>query len=140
MDMRKTSRTRVLQPVFEFLEERIALSITVEFDYSRDTSGFFSANPITQVLLQQAGQTLGSQLNNQLAAIAPDPTAGNTWTVSPPFAGDFVNPSLPANTILVEVVGTAMGPSGFAGEAGPSGYHVSGSSDWLNLVAMARCR
>ena len=132
--MHRTSRTRALQPVFEFLEERIALSITIEFDYSRDTSGFFSANPITQTLLQQAGQTLGSQLDNQLAAITPDPIAGNTWTVSPPFAGDYVNPSLPANTILVEVVGTAMGPSGFAGEGGPSGYSAGGSSAWLNLV------
>ena len=134
MAIRKNLRTRVLKPVFEFLEERIALSITIEFDYSRDTSGFFTANPITQTLLQEAGQTLGSQLNNELAAIAPDPTAGNTWTLSPPFGGDFVNPSLPANTILVEVVGTAMGPSGFAGEAGPSGYSVSGSNAWLNLV------
>ena len=128
MAMRNTLRARALRPVFEFLENRIALSITIDFDYSRDTSGFFSANPITKTLLQEAGQSLGSQLNNQLAAITPDPSSGNTWTLSPQFAGDFDNPSLPANTLLVEVVGTAMGPSGLAAEAGPSGYSVNGST------------
>ena len=128
------SRRRARRPNIEILEARIALSITIAFDYSRDTSGLFSANPVTQALLQQAGQSLGSQINNHLAAIAPDPGAGNTWTMSPQFAGDFVNPSLPSDTILVEVVGAPMGPSGFAAEAGPSGFNVSGSSDWVNLV------
>jgi hypothetical protein len=134
MAMRQGLRTRALRPLVELLEPRIALSITIAFDYSHDTSGFFSANPIAETLLQQAGQSLGSQLNNHLAAITPDPAARNTWTLSPPFTGSMINPSLPADTILVEVVGTALGPSAFAGEGGPSGYSDSGSSDWLNLV------
>jgi hypothetical protein len=132
--MHRTLRSNRLRPVIEGLEERIALSITIQFDYSHDTSGFFSANPVTQTLLAEAGQALGSQLDNQLAAITPGAGPENTWTLSPPFVADIVNPSLPANTILVEVVGTALGPSAFAGEGGPSGFSARGAPAWLNNI------
>jgi hypothetical protein len=132
--MRDNLRKRAIRPDCESLEARIALSVTIEFDYSRDTSGFFTANPATQALLEQAGQALGSELDNQLAAITPNPGAGDTWTVSPPFAGNFVNPSLPADTILVEIVGNPMGSSGYAAEGGPSGYSATGTNDWLNVI------
>ena len=136
MAMCKTLRTRALRPAFEALEERIALSITIEFDYSRDTSGFFSANPITQTLLQQAGQALGQsktanwRRSRRIRAQAiPGPSRRHSPVIS----------SIQAwrpGTILVEVVGTAIDPSGFAGEeAGHLGYSAGElPTPWLNLV------
>src|SRR5262249_47510227 len=81
-------RMALRRPLFEFLEERLAPAVSIQFDYTYDTSGFFSQNPQAKTVLQQAGQLLGSQLNDNLSAINPSGT--DTWTAN------FFNPSNPS--------------------------------------------
>src|SRR5437870_9050999 len=62
----------------EALEDRLAPAVTFKFDYSYDSLGFFAKNPAAKTVLQEAGQLLGSQLHDSLAAIQPDAT--DRWT------------------------------------------------------------
>jgi hypothetical protein len=122
----------------EPLEGRIAPSITFQFDDSFDTSGFFAANPAALSVLQQAGQFLGGQLHDHLAAIAPG--GGNTWTArffNPSNPGSFStvdNLSVPADTLVVYVGGTSLGATTL-GEGGSGGESSRGTMAWNNLVA-----
>ncbi len=135
---RHASRHR---PVFDVFETRVLLSggITFQFDDSHDNSGFFAANPQAMTVIQEAGQILGSVLQNSLAPINPDPGAGDTWTAvtfnpsDPSQNIDVSNLSVPADTIVVYVGGTT-GVS-WDGLGGPGGYTDSGLSSWLSTVA-----
>lgn len=125
---KRTARSRA-----ESLEARQLLTITIQFDYSQDANHFFD-DPARQQILELAGQSLGSRLNDQLQAIVP--SGANTWTLNatnPSGASSFslTNVTIPANTLLVFVGARAMGPLGIGG---PGGYSSSGSSEWLNLV------
>jgi hypothetical protein len=51
-------------------------------DYSHDSLGFFAQHPAAQAVLQEAAQILASPINDSLAAISPDPGAGNSWTAT----------------------------------------------------------
>jgi hypothetical protein len=120
------------------LEERVALAVTIQFDTSLDTSGFFAQNPAALTVLQEAGQTLGSALNDDLAAIVPG--GNNSWTEtfidpSDPTQTKQVNdPTVAAGTVVVYVGGSVLsGPE--LGEGGKGGYSATGSAAWLNLVA-----
>jgi len=131
-------RGLIARPILESLENRRLLTISFEFDYSYDAAGYFAAHPQAQALLQQAGQELGSRLSSSLAAITPDPSAGNIWTAT------FMNPAdpsqqvsidnlmVPANTLIV-FVGTSVGS--YDGLGGPGGWSALGSPDWETLVA-----
>src|SRR5438270_1010039 len=104
--MRRPPRRRSARPGWERLEERLTPSLTIQLDYSYDTLGFFAQNPAAKAVLQQAADILGSQINDSLSAIAPNPGAGNTWTATflNPSGGSTLsaeNLSIPANTILV---------------------------------------
>ena len=59
----------------EFLEDRKLLTVTIQFDYSRDSNHFFD-DPARRAILDLAGQTLGSQLFDHLSSITPG--NGNT--------------------------------------------------------------
>src|SRR5205085_2261570 len=87
MFMRMTPRRRSVRLGWERLEDRLAPSLTIQFDYSLDSSGFFLQHPAAKTVLQEAADVLGSPINDSLSAIAPDPGAGNTWTAT------FINPS-----------------------------------------------
>lgn len=122
------------RPRVESLESRELLTITFQFDYSRDTNHFFSDTARRQVL-ELAGTTLGNRLDDQLLAITP--SGGNTWslTATDPSTGGTLtlnNPSIPQNTLRVFVGARNMGSLGIGG---PGGYSSSGSQAWLNLVA-----
>jgi Ca2+-binding RTX toxin-like protein len=109
------------------------LTITIQFDYSQDANHFFD-DPARQQILELAGQSLGSRLNDHLQAIAPSGT--DTWTLSvmnPSGASSFslTDVTIPENTLLVFVGARAMNPLGIGG---PGGYTSSGSSEWLDLV------
>ena len=120
-----------------------ASSITIDFDYSYDTSGFFTANPQAKVVLQEAAQILGGEIHSSLAAIAPDPDDGDTWTavaINPSDIAqdiDISNLSVSSNTIIVYVGGST---GEYAGDGGPGGYETSGSAAWQNLVAARTSR
>ncbi len=119
--------------------QSIGPSLTIEFDDSYDTSGFFAANPGAMAVLEQAGQILGSQIHETLDAINPDAGAGNTWVASFPGPSDpqqyqqLTNLVVPADTIIV-YVGGAPGLGSTFVENGSGGADVTGSTDWIQTV------
>lgn len=124
-----TARSRA-----ERLESRQLLTITIQFDYSRDTNGFFDDTARRQIL-ELAGETIGSRLDDHLLAITP--SGGNTWSLdaSNPSGGSsftLSNQTIPEDTILVFVGSRNMSSLGVGG---PGGYSSSGSEAWLDLVA-----
>ena len=116
------------------LESRQLLTITIQFDYSRDANHFFDDTARRQIL-ELAGETLGNRLDDHLLAITP--SDGNTWSLNatdPAGTGAFAlnNQSIPEDTILVFVGSRNMSSLGIGG---PGGYSSSGSEAWLDLVA-----
>lgn len=109
-----------------------AYAISITFDYSYDTGGFFDATQ--RSTLDQAGAYLGSRLQDSLTAI----NSGG----SNDFTATFFNPSatasavsLPsfdvaANAIRVYVGASDLGAATL-GSGGPGGYSVSGDADFL---------
>jgi hypothetical protein len=114
-------------------------ALTITFDYTYDTSGFFSgANAGRRDVLAQAAAAYGSRITDSLAAIAPN--GGNSWQAT------FANPSDPSATVslsnlsvaadtIVIYVGAASLGSGVLAQAAPGGFSSNGNSTWLNNVA-----
>lgn len=112
-------------------------AIIVHFDYSQDT-GFFTANPNRQALLQTAGLFFEQHLTDSLSAITSsggnqfdinfnNPTTGSTTTLS--------NYSVAADTVVVFVGARALSAS-ILGQGGAGGYSVSATSQaFLDLVS-----
>ncbi|OWK43201.1 matrixin family metalloprotease [Fimbriiglobus ruber] len=118
-------------------EDRLVPSLTVQFDYSQDTSGLFS-NPAAQASLQFAADTLTAQITSDLPAIVPNAAAGNTWSaVFPnPSTGatdEIPNLTVPQDTIVVYVGGRPLNGTE-AGQGGPGGYQAGGSTAWVNSI------
>ena len=123
-----------------------APSITIELNYSYDTSGFFTTNPQAKALMQEAAQILGSELHSNLAAITPDPGLGESWaayTFNPSDPNEnisFSNLSVPANTIIVYVGGSDVASTSggdYGGVGGPGDVSLGNvSSSWANLVEL----
>jgi hypothetical protein len=129
---RRRGRPRL---ALEALEGRDCPSVTIQFDYSLDSSGFFS-NPQARATLELAGRTLAAQLNDSLAAIAPG--GGNHWTagVTNPSTGGTValqDLYVPADTIIVYAGGHNYGGAQL-GEGGNGSWAASGPGAWLNAV------
>jgi hypothetical protein len=119
----------------EALEGRDCPSVTVQFDYSLDSSGFFN-NPQARATLELAGRALSAQLNDSLAALVP--AGGNHWTagVTNPSTGaavPLVDLSVPANTLLVYAGGHNYGGAQL-GEGGNGSWSATGSTAWINAV------
>lgn len=120
----------------EPLESRDAPAVTVQFDYRFDSSGFF-ADPVRRGLMDQVAAAVTSQLQDSLAAIAPN-GGGNTWLVSffHPATGqqvDLRDQLIPANTILVYPIGAALSGSEL-GEASTGRVQAQGSAAFLDAV------
>lgn len=138
MPLRPNTRRRSFQAGLERLEARLALSLSIQFDYSYDDSGFFETNPGARAALETAALVLGSQINDRLAAIVPNVRNGNVWSVdfTNPSTGQpvtVVNPAIPENTIIVYAAGS--GKSDFAGDGGHGGFSAHGDSTWNRLVS-----
>lgn len=116
-----------------------AAALTVTFDFSYDSSGFFSgANAARRDVLQQAAAEFGARLTDSLNAITPSP--GNAWTAT------FANPSNPAasvslsdlsvaaNTVVIYVGAADLGAGALA-QGQPGGYSANGQATWINNVA-----
>ena len=122
----------------EALETRQVLTpITLQFDYSLDTAGYFN-DPARRQLLELAGQTYTSRITDTLSAITP--SGGNTWdaVVSDPSKDGNVekritNLTVPANTLIVYVAGRNSS-TGELAVGGPGGWNANGDTNWLNLV------
>lgn len=113
-----------------------AQAITVQLDYSLDTSGFFTNNPNSKTDLQAAAQFFEQNLTDSLSAITSsglnhfninfnNPTTGAATTIN-----DY---SVAANTLVVYVGAGASG--GALGRGGFGGYSVSGLADFVNQAS-----
>ncbi|MDR3632657.1 MAG: Calx-beta domain-containing protein [Isosphaeraceae bacterium] len=119
------------------LEERRLLTLAVELNYQYDSGGFFSSQAVRN-LMQQAANSDVADLGDTLQAIAPSGT--NTWTASFGDASAGINKSIsnlsvPGNTLVIYVFGTALPGSGEAGDGMTGGFSASGDQAWLNTVS-----
>ena len=131
---RAKSKTRLgIDP----LEDRLTPAVTVRFDYTYDTSGFF-ADADRKAALDRAAVELTADMADDLAAIVP--SGGNSWVAftSRPDTGASLN--LPNLTIaegeVLIFVGARPLPGATIGQAmqfTPSGS-ATGSDDWKDLV------
>jgi len=114
-----------------------ARAVSIVFDYTYDTNGFFTSNPTAQTDLDSVAQFFNTNLIDSLSAITPgginswsavfsDPATGATTSIS--------DISLAAGEIRIYVGGAFLGTS-VLGEGGPGGYSVGGSTGFRNTVA-----
>ena len=113
-----------------------APKLSVRFDYSLDTSGFFSSTS-RRALLNTAVDAVLAQLTDDLAEIRPSGT--NTWaatTQHPVTNAPISIPNLVVNANqFVVFVGAQNFNSSQLGLGGPGGFQGSGSQAWLNSLA-----
>jgi autotransporter-associated beta strand protein len=139
--LRSAARHRV-RPSLEALETRALLSVTIQFDYSHDTSGFFNDQSRKDVL-QAAANDITGRLNDTLAAIPAPPSSADSWNAifPDPSTGNQVsitNLQVPANTLIIYVGGRSLSGSSEAGQANTGfSYQIGGTSAdqaWGNAV------
>ena len=97
--------------------------VSIVFDYSFDTSGFFD-NANARAALEAAGEYLGGVLNDDFASVA----AGNVMQVTNPSDRDAAQIEItltdPIDDMLIFVGAQDLG--GALGRAGPTGLNISG--------------
>ena len=111
-----------------------AQALTIKFDYTYDTNGFF--NDTRKSVLQKAGDFFGNRLTETLAAInsgADNQFAARFTRPDTGSSGSISNYSVAADTLVVFVGGRSLG-GGTLGFAGLGGYNVSGNNGFLNTV------
>lgn len=118
------------------LEDRLTPALTFQFDYSLDTSGFFS-DPTRRSVLETAAANLASRITSTPAAITP--SGANTWRATfdhPSTLGEvtLTNLSIPAGTLKIFAGGANLSGSE-AGQGGPGGFWVSGTRTWQQTVS-----
>lgn len=114
-----------------------AHAIDIVFDYSADTSGFFSS-PVRRDSLEAAASVFESRLTDVLSAITPG-TGSNTYTLraSHPSGGSeiqLVDVLVPENEIRIFVGARNLSSLGFAS----SSFSVNGTSSAFIDTVRAR--
>lgn len=131
-------KLRALATVLVFLAAANSKAeVIINFDYSRDTSGFFADGSTARATLEKAGADLAGNYLDNLASVAPG--GGNTWTASfwsPAVENtqDFeTNLSVPEDRLVVFVGAYNMAP---LGQGGPGGWSAlgGGSQEWYDTV------
>ena len=125
----------------ELLQTRILPAITFQFDYSLDATNFFDPinNPERRLILEQAGNELGSRLQDTIFEIIPHKfNVADTWTATfedPSTGGSFdVNDLIVGENILRVYVG-ARDLGGSLGSGGPGfASSVTGVQQWIDTV------
>jgi hypothetical protein len=110
--------------------------ITLDFDFTYDTSGFFTANPEATGLLTAAATELASRLSDSLNEI-PTPTDGSSWNArfNHPATGvleSILNLVVPADTMIVYVGGRDL--SGSTAGVAHTAFSFSGTAAFLDVV------
>lgn len=111
--------------------------VLVSFDYSTDTTDFFSDGSPERATLEAAGSFYQSILDDDLLGITPGGV--NYWSAefTHPATGNplYSVPGLvvPANTLTVFVGARDLGGN-VLGQAGPGGWLGGGTQDWINLL------
>jgi PKD repeat protein len=123
------SDSRFFDPLYEDTS-----SLSIVFDYTYDTEGFFN-DPIRRELLERAGDLVTSRINDQLQAIIP--SGVNTWSIrfNDPATGDELsldNVEIQENEILI--FAGARDLSSALGRGGYGGWSGSGYSDWFTTI------
>ncbi|MDA1163250.1 MAG: hypothetical protein O3B13_09125 [Planctomycetota bacterium] len=122
----------------EVLQTRILPAVTFQFDYSQDTSGFFSS-PERRQILELAGNEVGSRLDDTLLEIIPHKfDVSDTWTATfedPATGGTFdVNDLIVGESIIRVYVGARQLGSSL-GSGGPGfASSVTGVQQWVDTV------
>ena len=137
MQRRRTRRIGFgFRPFPEALERRDCPSVTIQLDYTYDANNFFDT-AAKRAVLQEAADTLGARLGDNLTAIAP--SGGDTWSeiVPDPATGSLrtvANPTVPANTIVIYAGGRALSGVGELGVGSTGGSTSNGTAAWNDLV------
>jgi hypothetical protein len=131
-------REKLVSLEVEQLEERDCPSISIQLDYSHDTSGFFTSHPDRESVLATAANALASRLGDSLSAIIPNPATGDTWNAvfDDPSTGaqtQIGNLTVAANTIIIFAGGQPLA-GGEDGFGSPGGLNASGDQAWLNVL------
>ncbi len=118
-----------------------ARALNIQFDYTHDTFGFFTANPTARTVLESAAAVFNSRLDDTLAAITP--TGSNRWTARPFSPADpstrlaLADLVVPADTVIVFVGGGSL-PGSTLGLGGQGSYTStqpsSAGSAWPDLL------
>jgi hypothetical protein len=111
---RRVARRR--SPGCEVLEDRRLLAVNLQFDYSLDSSGFFTADRRT--LLQNTLNAIASRLNDTLAAVS-----SYTYSITTSSGDRSVTTSVAANTIKLYVFGDSL--SGMTAGIGGGNWFVT---------------
>lgn len=133
-------RTSILSLLAATAAITSATAVTLQLDYTYDTSGFFG-NSSARAALEHAADDLGALLSPQLGAITSNTITGtnSTTTLDLTFAYSFQNPTtgemlnLSANSIEADVIRIYVGArslgGGTLGQGGPAGagFTASGS-------------
>jgi hypothetical protein len=130
------THTRFPRLAVEALEDRAVPALTVQFDFTYDSNGFFT-DPVRRAVLQQAADDLTAQINTPLGAVVP--SGRNTWSeafTNPSTGGTarVANPAVAADTLVVYVGGRPLAGSEVA-ESAPGGSPASGTGAWVDTVA-----
>ena len=119
----------------EALEARDVPSVSVRFDYSFDTTGYFN-DPARRAAVDQAAAQITSRLQDSLAAIVP--SGGNSWQAQffNPATRSTVtlnNPTVNQDELVVYIGAAPLGGSEL-GLTTSGGYTATGSRGWLDAV------
>jgi len=120
------------------------MAMTVQFDFSFDSSGLFAPGGIARNLLTTAGEYFSDLLTDSLSAISSaGPNQFNAAVFNP---GGTPNPCTSGNPAMINLPGYSVaadavvifvagrGDLSSLGCGGPGGYSASGSSAFLDLV------
>lgn len=125
----------------ESLQPRILPAITFQFDYSLDSTNFFDPinHPERRQVLEQAGNELGSRLQDTILEIIPHKfNAADTWTATfedPSSGGTFDVDDLIVGENIIRVYVGARNLGGALGEGGPGfASSVTGVQQWVDTV------
>ncbi|MFM8330403.1 MAG: peptidase M10A and M12B matrixin and adamalysin [Candidatus Methylumidiphilus sp.] len=107
-----------------------AQAVTVQFDYSLDSSNFFTNNANSKSALEAAGQFFATNISDALSAITSSGSNHFNAIFDNPSTGQEVtlnDYSVAADTLVVFVGASAL-PGGTLGEGGPGGFTASSPS------------
>ena len=118
------------------LESRLnPSSLSVRFDTSFDTSGYFS-DPVKMAALREVAASLTAQIGDNLTPIVA--SGSNTWSANfiNPFTRSIVSvPNMVVNqNEIVIFVGAGQLQGNALGLAGGGAYSASGSQAWLDQI------
>jgi len=112
-------------------------AMTIELDYTYDTTGFFTDNPAARNTLEAVAQVFSQNISDTLSALIPQ--GANSWELrfTRPDTGVndlwVDNPTIAADTLVVYVGARNIGGTTLA-QGGPGGWSASGYQSWFDLI------